>query len=221
MTGFDYAHKDTSDGERPTGTAQFNKAKLPEEVEAIRIAACSREIPVSDSETLTFILTLLSALQPSKILEVGTAVGVSAAAMLSVCKNAHITTIEKNEKFFAEAAENFKKLNLSPQIKQIFGDAGEVLKSLEGTFDFIFLDSAKVQYIKYIPDLIRLLKPHGVLLADDVLLFGYVTGETPVPPKRRMLVEHVKEYIEAVTSNEELITTILDTGNGLAFSVKK
>ena len=218
---FDYAHKDTSEGERPTSTAQFNNAKLPQEVEELRLAACRREIPVSDKETLTFLTTLLSALQPNRILEIGTAVGVSAAAMLSVCKNAHITTIEKSSDFYLEAHKNFEKLNISSQISQIFGDAGEVLKTLEGTFDFIFLDSAKVQYVKYVPDLKRLLKPNGVLLADDILLFGYVTGEVPVPPKRKMLVEHVKEYITAVTSDEELTTTIINLGNGLALSVKK
>lgn len=218
---FSYAHKDTSEGERPTGTAQFNKIKLPEEVEKLRSDACLREIPVSDRETLTFLLTLLTARQPQNILEVGTAVGVSAAAMLTVCKNAHITTIEKHEQFFLEAQNNFKKLNISPQITQIFGDAGEVLKELSGQFDFIFLDSAKVQYVKYLPHLKRLLKPNGVLLADDILLFGYVTGEVPVPPKRKMLVEHVKEYISAVTSDDELTTTIINLGNGLALSVKK
>lgn len=218
---FDYAHKDTSEGERPTSTAQFNNIILSEEVEKLRLDACSREIPVSDRETLTFLLTLLSAIQPQKILEVGTAVGVSAAAMLSVCKNAHITTVEKSKDFYNEAAENFKKLNTSQQITQILGDAGEVLKELEGPFDFIFLDSAKVQYIKYLPDLKRLLKPRGVLLADDILLFGYVTGEVPVPPKRRMLVEHIREYISAVTTDPELTTTVINLGNGLALSVKK
>ena len=218
---YNYAHKDTSEGERPTSTAQFNRVKLPDKIESIRADACSREIPVSDLETLTFLETLLSALQPERILEVGTAVGVSAAAMLSVCKSAHITTIEKDEKFFREAAENFVNLNISPHVSQILGDAGEVLKSLDKQFDFIFLDSAKVQYVKYLPDLKRLLAPRGVLLADDVLLFGYVTGESPVPPKRRMLVEHIKEYIQAVTGDDELTTTIINIGNGLALSVKK
>ena len=221
MTDFDYAHKDTSEGERSTSTAQFNNVKLPEEIEELRLNACSREIPVSDKETLTFILTLLTGLQPQKILEVGTAVGVSTAAMLSVCKNAHITTIEKSEDFYFEAQKNFEKLNISQHITQIYGDAGDKLKELDGQFDFIFLDSAKVQYVKYVPNLKRLLKPGGVLLADDILLFGYVTGEVPVPPKRKMLVEHVKEYISAVTTDPELITTIINIGNGLALSTKK
>lgn len=208
-------------GERQTPTAQFNSVTLPKELEAIRKESQRREIPVSNDETLTFLLTYLSALQPKTILEIGTAVGVSAAAMLNACPNARITTIEKNEEFFCEAKQNFEKLNTYTQITPILGDAGEILPKLEGQFDFIFLDSAKVQYVKYLPDLKRLLKSGGSLIADDILLFGYVTGEVEPPKKRKMLVEHIKEYITAVTTDPELITTIINLGDGLALSVKK
>ena len=101
------------------------------------------------------------------------------------------------------------------------GDAGEeILKLPEDKFDFIFLDCAKVQYIKYLPRLKKLLKKGGVLVADDILLFGYITGEEEVPKKRKMLVEHIKEYVSAVTNDCELFTTILDIGNGVAVSTK-
>lgn len=215
---FTYAHKDTSAAQTPT--AQFNSIKFPEAIEEIRLAACAREIPVSDIETLTFISTLISATQPQNILEIGTAVGLSAAVMLDTCKSAHITTIEKDENFFAEAKQNFLNLGISSKITPIFGDAIEVLPKLEGEFDFIFLDSAKVQYVKYLPQLKRLLKQGGTLLADDVLLFGYVSGECETPKKRRMLVQHLKEYISAVKDDPQLITTVINLGNGLAMSVK-
>lgn len=218
---FDYAHYDTSAGERETPTAQFNNAVFPKEIEDIFQSAYSRKIPVSDRETLTFIITLLAALQPKEILEIGTAVGASALAMLSVCENAHITTVEKNEKFYTEAVENFKKTYKTQHVSAIFGDAAEVLPNLSKEFDFIFLDGAKVQYVKYIPQLKRLLKRGGTLLADDVLLFGYVTGEREIPKKRKMLVEHVKEYLSAVRLDSDFRTAVINIGNGLAMSVKK
>lgn len=179
-----------------------------------------REIPVSDDETLNFLSTLMYALKPLNILELGTAVGVSGAVMLDICKNAHLTTIERDENFCIEAKRNFEKLALSERVTLIAGDAGEEIQRLDGEFDFIFLDCAKVQYVKYLPTLKKLLKRGGTLAADDVLLFGYVTGEAEVPKKRKMLVEHVKEYIAAVTEDNELCTTVINTGNGVAVSVK-
>lgn len=218
---FEYAHKDTSEGERETSTAQFNKTTFSEELELALKSANLREIPVSDRETLNFLTTLLSALRPTEILEIGTAVGISAAVMLSACPNAHITTIEKNEKFYAETLENLKKLDKIQRVTAIYGDAADILPTLENAYEFIFLDGAKAQYVKYLPQLKRLLKPGGTLLADDVLLFGYITGEKEIPKKRKMLVEHIKEYIFEVSNDSDFQTTVINLGNGLAMSVKK
>lgn len=106
------------------------------------------------------------------------------------------------------------------RVNAINGDAGEVLGMLDGAYDFIFMDCAKVQYIKYLPKLKKLLKRGGVLLADDILLFGWLTGETEVPQKRKMLFKHICEYVQAVTNDPELCTSIINTGDGLAMSVK-
>jgi predicted O-methyltransferase YrrM len=220
MQNFGYAHKNTRDGERQTPTAQFNSANTDEEIEALRVYAFEREIPVSDSETLNFLCTLMHALKPENILELGTAIGVSGSVMLKICKTAHLTTIEREHDFYTQAKENFSKFNLADRVTAIEGDAGEVICKLSGQFDFIFLDCAKVQYVKYLPTLKKLLKKGGALFADDVLLFGYVTGEEEVPKKRKMLVEHIKEYISAVTDDCELQTTVVNIGNGVALSVK-
>ena len=199
----------------------FNKPRISKEIQALRERAFEKEIPVSDDETLNFLCTLLRAVKPENILELGTAVGVSGGVMLEVCKNAHLTTIERDENFFSQARENFNNLGLTERVTQIAGDAGEIINGLGGKFDFIFLDCAKVQYIKYLPELKRLLKKGGTLVADDVLLFGWLTGESEVPKKRKMLYKHVCEYVEAVTSDTGLITTVMDIGDGLALSVKR
>ncbi len=220
MQTFSYAHKNTGEAERVTPTAQFNTPRISVKIQELREAAFKLEIPVADDETLCFLSTLVTALQPKKILELGTAVGVSGATMLEICPNAHLTTIEREQDFYNSAARNFKGLGFDGRVNLILGDAGQEIEKLDGCFDLIFMDCAKVQYIKYLPRLKRLLKPGGTLLADDVLLFGYVTGEAEVPKKRRMLVEHIREYIDAVTHDCELKTTILDVGNGIAMSVK-
>lgn len=217
---FDYAHKDTSGGERQTPTAKLNIPDLGEELKKLRKSAFEREIPTSDDETLCVLLTLLRAIKPERILELGTATGISGIAMLEACPAATLTTVEKNEDFFREAVRNFKNSGVEDRVRAIFGDAGEeILKLEKNSFDLIFLDCAKVQYIKYLPALKQLLKDGATLIADDILLFGYITGEAEVPKKRKMLVEHIKEYISAVQTDKEFTTSILNVGNGLAVSV--
>ena len=202
MDNFNYAHNDTSRGERKTYTADFNRPALSEEIKRLRENAFVRRVPTAGDETIKFLKTLLSAVK------------------LDVCGRARLTTVERNEDFYTEAKRNFSSLGFDNRVKVILGDAGEIIGGLEGGFDFIFLDCAKVQYVKYLPKLKRLLKRGGILLADDVLLYGWLTGETKVPEKRKMLAFHVKEYIDAVTNDSELETTILNLGDGLALSVK-
>ena len=217
----DYAHFNTRDGERKTSTARFTIPHVSKQLQDLLESAFERSIPTADDETLQFLLTFLRALQPKNILELGTATGISGIAMLDVCPGAHLTTIEKNANFFEEAASNFKCFGIDMRVNAILGDAGEEIQVLSGTYDFIFMDCAKVQYIKYLPRLKELLAPGGVLLADDILLFGWITGEAEVPQKRKMLFQHVSEYVQAVTNDEELSTTIIDVGDGLALSVKR
>ena len=216
----DYAHFDTSVGERKTPTAQFNRPRINIKLQQLRESAFERSIPTVDDETLNFLITQLRALQPENILELGTATGISGIAMLEICPGAHLTTIEKNTEFFEEAKRNFKCFGVNMRVNAINGDAGEEIDMLSGAYDFIFMDCAKVQYVKYLPKLKKLLARGGVLLADDVLLFGWVTGEAEIPQKRKMLARHICEYMQAVTNDEELSTTILNIGDGLALSVK-
>ena len=216
----DYAHFDTSLGERKTVTEKFNRPHISGELQNLRKSAFERSIPTADDETLSFLTTFLRAVQPENILELGTATGISGIAMLEICPEAHLTTIEKNTEFFEEAKRNFKCFGVNMRVNAINGDAGEEIDMLSGAYDFIFMDCAKVQYIKYLPKLKKLLTRGGVLLADDVLLFGWVTGEAEIPQKRKMLARHICEYVQAVTNDEELSTTILNIGDGLALSVK-
>lgn len=217
---YEYAHNDTSLPERKSRTLSVNKYDFPEEVTKIRKSAFARNIPVSSEETLAFLCTCAEMAKPNKILEIGTAVGASGICLLQHT-NATLTTIEINADFAAEAKTNFKAAGLSDRVNVLCGDAAEILPELECGYDFIFLDGAKVQYIKYLPQLKRLLNSGGVLFADDVLLYGWVNGESEVPKKRKMLVEHIREYLQAVQTDNEFFTTVVDVGDGVALSVKR
>ena len=218
---FSYPHNDTSRPERPSRTAGLNKLNVSEEVRKIRESAFARGIPVSSDETLQFICLQAAAAGAANILEVGAAIGASGAALLQCCPSARLTAIEKDGHFAAEAQANFDRLGLSDRVRLIEGDAADILGGLEGGYDFVFLDAAKVQYVKWLPRIRQLLAPGGLLIADDVLLYGWVNGEEQVPKKRRMLVQHIREYLEAVLSDGGLTSYVADIGDGLCISLKR
>lgn len=201
--------------------SDINKIKTDERIIALRKSALKREIPVTDDETLNFLLTLLTAVKPDRILEIGTAVGLSAAAMLYALPEAKVTTIEVDEERYTEAKRNLSELSLSERCLCHLGDAGEIINMMdEASFDFIFLDGPKAQYVNYLFDLKRILKRGGIIFADDVLLFGWVDGSAEMPYKRHSIVAKIKEYLEKVTSDRELVTSVLNVGDGVALSVK-
>ena len=199
--------------------ASLVKLHIDERLKALRTDALARGIPVTDEETLNYLLLMLSASRPRRILEIGTAVGLSAAAMLLRCPAAHVTTIELEEERYLEAKQNFERFGISSRVTCYLGDAGEILSMMDGRFDFVFLDGPKAQYEKYLFDLKSLMPTGGVLFADDVLLYGWVSGEQPAPQKRHSIVDKLRGYLANISADEDFITSVLDVGDGVAVSV--
>jgi predicted O-methyltransferase YrrM len=193
---------------------------LDERLLALREQAKQGRDPTAPDDTLAYLLTLVQERKPRRILEIGTAEGLTACAML-MNSDASLTGIELDPERAQRAREHFSTFGLESRVRLHEGDAGEILPMLEGEYDLIFLDGPKVQYRQYLPDCKRLLASKGVLLSDDVLLFGWVSGKVPTPPKRRMLVEHIRQYLEMLRSDSELQTSVLEIGEGLAVSIKK
>jgi predicted O-methyltransferase YrrM len=139
-------------------TASLVQLNINEEIIARRQDALSRGIPVADDETLQFLLVTLAMCKPKRILEIGTAVGLSAVAMLFACPDARLTTMELEEERYVEAKQNFAEFGVTDRTVAYLGDAGEILAMMDGEFDFVFLDGPKAQYEKYLFDIKRLLK---------------------------------------------------------------
>ena len=200
-------------------TASLVKLNIDEEIAKRRADALSRGIPVADDETLNFLLVMLSATQPKRILEIGSAVGLSGAAMLSACPNARLTTMELDEERYMEAKKNFAELGVESRVTAYLGDAAEILAMMDGQFDFVFLDGPKAQYEKYLFDLKRLMKKGSILFSDDVLLYGWVSGVEPTPQKRQSIVDKIRAYLKTLTEDKDFVTSVLDVGDGVAISV--
>ena len=202
-------------------TASLVKLNIDEKLAARRADALARGIPVADDETLQFLLLTLAMKQPTRILEIGTAVGLSGVAMLQACPSARLTTMELEEDRFLEAKKNFEDFSVSSRVNAYLGDAAEILAMMDGAFDFVFLDGPKAQYEKYLFDLKRLMKEGAILFSDDVLLFGWVSGEEETPQKRRSIVEKIRSYLDVLTADPDFITSVLNVGDGVALSVYK
>ena len=200
-------------------TASLVQLNIDERIKEKRAAALERGIPVADDETLNFLLLTLAAVKPQRILEIGTAVGLSSVAMLYACPTARLTTMELEEERYLEAKENFVEFGVSDRVNAYLGDAGEILAMMDGEFDFVFLDGPKAQYEKYLFDLKRLMKKGAVLFADDVLLYGWVNGAEPTPQKRHSIVDKIRSYLDTITKDKSFITSVLDIGDGVALSV--
>lgn len=196
-----------------------NTAALDE----IEKAALDSYVPIIRKEMQSFLKLLLAMKRPRRILEVGTAVGFSAVLMAEYNpQDCHITTIENYGKRIPIALENFKKAGKEDRITLLYGDAADLLKELEGTFDFIFMDAAKGQYIHFLPDILRLMSPGSLLVSDNVLQDGdVIQSRFAVTRRNRTIHARMREYLYELKHRPELETVVLPVGDGVALSVMR
>lgn len=195
----------------------------PAYLDELEAYAIQTQVPIIRKEMQSFMRTMLLMNKPKRILEVGTAIGFSALLMSEFMpQDGHITTIENYEKRIPIARANFQKYGKEDRITLLEGDAAEVLKTLEGPYDFIFMDAAKGQYIHYLPQIMRILTPGGVLISDNVMQDGdIIESKYAVTRRDRTIHRRMREYLYTLTHHEELQTSILTLGDGVAVSVRK
>lgn len=184
---------------------------------------CRRtNVPVIRTQMQGLLKFLLAVGRPQNILEVGTAIGFSALLMSEYApEGCRITTIEKYEKRIPLAKENFRRAGREGMITLLEGDAAELLKELTETYDFIFMDAAKGQYIHFLPDILRLLGNGGLLVSDNVLQDGdIIESRFAVTRRNRTIHARMRDYLYELKHNEQLETVILPVGDGVTVSVK-
>lgn len=191
--------------------------------EEIAREAIKKDVPIIKKETAALLKTMVAAKQPRAILEVGTAVGYSALLMAGVMPaDCTITTIEKYEPRIPVAKENFRRAGMEERITLLEGDAEEYLKTLTGPYDFIFMDAAKGQYIHWLPMIMKLLPEGGILFSDNVLQDGTIVHSRYAVERRdRTIHTRMREYLYTLKHMEELESSIVPIGDGVAISVKR
>lgn len=183
----------------------------------IQAQATIDNVPIIPNETASFLRFFLKQIKAKNVLEVGTAIGFSASLMLDAMgEGSHVTTIDRFDVMIKKAKANFEKLGVQEQVTLLEGDAKEVLPTLEGPYDFIFMDSAKSKYIEFLPKCLRLLKVDGVLMIDDVFQAGTIMHDIKeIPRSQRTIYRKLNELYDVVLNHEDLTVTILPLGDGV------
>ena len=184
---------------------------------------CVREgIPIIRPQMRSLLRVLLPLAGPSRILEIGTAVGFSALFMCRYCSTLReLVTIEADPVRADTARSHIRSAGCQDRIRVVEGDASRVLPLLQDSFDLILTDAAKGQYIHWLPDMRRLMRTGSVLVSDNVLQEGRLLEPRCLVERRdRTIYGRMRDYLWQLSHDPELATTILPIGDGVALSVK-
>ena len=179
-------------------------------------------VPIVQKETAKFLEFMVSMKKPLRILELGTAIGFSSILMYEASgTEPEIVTIERDSRMIELAKVNLKKFNLEDKIKIKEGDCLEILEQLEEPFDLIFMDAGKGHYNHFLPHCLRLLKEDGIIIADNVLFRGMVATDELVKRRKITIVKRMRTYLEMVSKDESLITSVIPMGDGIAVTKRR
>ncbi len=193
-----------------------------EKLEAFRKDCEERKLPIIHREVGQLIKLFINQLNARSIIEVGTNVGYSSIFMSCAMNNqGRVITMERSEKFYQEALENIKSFGLEENIDVHFGDAVEILDSIEGTFDIAFIDAAKSYYMTFFDKCCQKMKSGGIILSDNVLYQGMIATDELVVRRKKTLVRNLRSYLEYIASDDRYITSVLPLGDGLAVTLIK
>jgi len=188
----------------------------------LEVFADERFIPIIQREVKGFLASLLEYKRPSRILEVGSAIGYSSIFFSQyLAKGGEIITLEKDEKYASIARENIKKAGKEDVIHLIEGPAEETILTVDGEFDMLFLDANKSQYRHYFDVVFPILKSGGIIICDNILYKGMTANDALLPRKHYAIVGHIRKFLDFLCNHERLTTSIIPIGDGMSLSVKK
>lgn len=198
---------------------------VTEELTDFRLKAEAENVPIILKETESFLNTFLAIIKPTKILEVGTAVGYS-ASFFAETTEALIYTIEKDEETYNKAKLNIENLGYKDKIFNYVGDGTEVIKSLENEgirdFDLVFIDAAKSHYKDFLNAALPLCSKNAIIIADNVLFRARVASdEYDEKGRHKTNIRKLREFNEYINDKERFNTTIIAVGDGLSITVLK
>ena len=207
-------------GINPSYIDEYIKSLILEDNEKLskfREYCQERNLPIIHNEVGQFIKLVINQLNAGNIIEIGTNVGYSAIFMSKAMKDqGRVVTFERSEKFYEEAIKNIADFGLEQNIQVYLGDAVDMLDETEGNFDIAFIDAAKSYYRVFFDKCLKLMKPGGIILSDNVLYQGMIASDELLVRRKKTLVRNLRNYLEYISHDERFVTSILPLGDGLA-----
>lgn len=196
--------------------------KIEGELGVIEEEAHVAGVPIIPHETVVFLQFFLDQIKPKNILEIGTAIGFSSSLMAQyVGEDGHVTTIDRFDVMIRKAKVTYERLDLTDKVTLLEGQASDILPTLSGPYDFIFMDSAKSKYIEFLPECLRLLRVGGVLMVDDVFQAGTILDPIEeIPRGQRTIHRKLNEFLDTVMTHPDLTSTLLPLGDGVIMITK-
>ncbi|MGM9902936.1 O-methyltransferase [Enterococcus sp. 10A9_DIV0425] len=196
--------------------------QLAGELGKIEEEAHLAEVPVIPHETVVFLQFLLGQIKPKEILEIGAAIGFSSSLMAqTIGEDGHVTTIDRFDVMIKKAKATYERLGLTDRVTLLEGQAAEILPTLVGPYDFIFMDSAKSKYIEFLPECLRLLKKGGILMVDDIFQGGTILlSDEEIPRGKRAIHRKLNEFLRVVMAHPDLTSTLVPLGDGVILITK-
>ena len=191
-----------------------------EELEALRVLSEKELVPIIHRDVENFIRLLIQMKRVNSVLEVGTAVGYSALMFAHEMPYGRITTIERSEKMYNKAIQNIETFNKQKQIRVHFGDAGEIIESLDQKYDLIFLDAAKSHYREFFEKSIKHMNNGGIIVSDNVLFKGRIVNDQYVERRNKTITRNMRNYLDFI-SEPPYFSSILPIGDGLSITIIK
>lgn len=189
-------------------------------LENIEKYALEKNVPIMQKEGIDFLTNYIKENNVKRILEIGSAIGYSAIKMALVDKEVFITTIERDKERYDIAIKNINDFSLNNQIEIINDDAFNV--EIEGSYDLIFIDAAKAQYIKFFEKFEKNLSENGVIISDNLDFHGLTKDIDNIKSRNlKQLVRKINKFVDYLKNNENFDTIFYDIGDGVAVSRRK
>jgi predicted O-methyltransferase YrrM len=182
--------------------------------------AGANRVPIADREVALFLEITARATGARKVLEIGMAIGYAVIHLLrGMPEGGEVVTIEPNEEMITRASEYFQRAGIAERVRIERGYALEVIPRLGDTFDLVYLDALKEEYADYLELSLPLLRPGGVVIADNLLWGGQVAGEIRSADQTKS-TESLRRFNQHFVNHKHLRAVVLPVGDGLGYGVK-